>query len=283
MTLDPAAVTKWSGKLLKDLRDAHVYKRMTNQNYEGEIKMASMVKILQASRPATNAYTREGTVTWERIPVGEMQLVIDQRRYFARKVDNLEKHLAMAGGAIIAEEIRGGAWELADDVDDFLRDTMSANTPSANQLTERTVGLGGGLANAYELLVDLSKVLDKANIPQTGRHVAITPDYAGFLTKDPRWSSFNTADAQRTIRGQPIGRVEFMDVHISNNAEVSGSTYTIQAAWDQATTYAEQLSKMETFEKFEDSFDQGYRSELVFGGKVLVPQGLAYCKVQFAV
>ena len=281
MTIDPLAVTKWSSKMLKDLRDAHVFSLGTNRNYEGDIKFAAAVKIFMASRPATSAYTREGTVTWERIPVSEQVFTIDQRRYFARKVDNLEKHLALNGGALIAEEIRGGAWELADDVDDFLRDLMSDGTPSANTLTARTIGMGLN-ANAWDTLVDLSKAMDKVNVPQTGRHAFISPDYAGFLVKDPRWVSFNTADARRSIRGTPIGMVEYMDIHISNNLVVSGSTYTIQAAWDQSTTYAEQLNEMEMFERFEDSFDQGYRSELVFGGRVTQPQGLAKVLVQYA-
>ena len=111
----------------------------------------------------------------------------------------------------------------------------------------------------------------------------ICPAYKGFLTKDPRFTSFNTAEAVKNIRGAVIGMVEDMEVHVSNNLVLSGSTYTIQACWKGAATYAEQLSELEMFERFEDSFDQGYRSELVFGGKVTHPQGLANCDVQFAV
>jgi hypothetical protein len=282
MTLDPAAKTIISDKLLMDLRDAHVFKLGTNQNYEDEIRSNAVVKILSAGRPTTQAYTREGTITWERIPVGEQFFVVDQRQYFARKVDNLEKHLAAAGGKIIAEELRGGAWELADDVDDFIRDMMSTATPSTHTLTARTIGLGLN-ASAYDLLVDLSTTLDDYNVPRTGRHVFINPSYKGFLTKDPRWTSFNTAEAQKNIRGAPIGMVEDLEVHVSNNLAVSGTTYTIQAAWDQASTYGEQLEETQMFDRFEDSFDQGYRSELVFGGKVVIPRGLAKCAVQFAV
>src|SRR3990167_2021840 len=203
MTIDALAQTKWSAKLLQDLRDAHVFKLGTNQNYEGEIKYAAALKIHQATRPSTSAYTREGTVTWSRLPVGEQILVSDQRQYFARKVDNLEKHLAINGGALIAEEIRGGAWELADDVDDFIRDAMNSATPSANTLTSRTIGLGLN-ASAFDLLVDLGTVLDKMNVPRTGRHAFINPDYEGFLTKDPRVTSFNTSEARKSIRGTPL-------------------------------------------------------------------------------
>lgn len=283
MALDALAMTKWSAKVLQTLEDAHVFKMGTNQDYEGEVKFNEAVKIFMAPEVTTSSYARDGSITYSRPTPGEQLLVIDQRQYFGLKVDNLEKQLASKGGTSMWEKtIQRGAYQLADDVDDFIRDTMNSGTPSAQTLTSRTIGLGLN-ANAYDLLVDLSKTLSKANVPAAGRHVFINPDFEGFLVKDPRFTSFNTADARKQIRGTAIGRVEFMDVHVSNNLVVSGSTYTIQACWDGAMTYAEQLSDLRYIPVTAGDKDERVDSELVFGGRVVQPVGLANCDVQFAV
>lgn len=282
MALDALAIVKWSAKSLVDLRDAHVYKLMTNQDYADEIRYAAAVKIFMAAHPSTAAYTRDSTtVTYERLTPSEQVFIVDQRKYWGIKVDDLEKHLALGGGRIWEEEIRNGTWELADDVDDFINDLMATATPTDNTLAARTLGLGLN-ANAYDLLVDMSVTLKKNNVPQTMLHVAVPPAFVGLLYKDERFVSFNTERARQLIRGEPVGVVQNLTIHETNNVTVSGTTYTIQAAWEKATTYGEQLNDIQYFEKFEGTFDQGAREELVFGGKVTQPQGLVKCNVQFA-
>ena len=281
MALDALALTKWSARFLTLLEDAHVFKLGTNRNYEGEVQAAAALKVFTDPEVTTTAYARGDTITYSRLTPGEQVLVIDQRQVWAIRVDSLEKLLAR--GSLWERALKRGAWQLADDVDDFIRDAMDSATPTAQTLTARTIGLGMGLANAYELLVDLDKALTKANVPPDGRHVFISPDYEGFLTKDPRFSSFNTAEARKTIRGTAIGMVSNMEVHVSNNLVVSGTTYTIQAAWDGAMTYAEQLSEIRQIPVTAGDKDERADSELVFGGKVLLPMGLANCDVQFAV
>lgn len=282
MALDAAFQTKWSAKMIEDLRDAHVFKMGTNQDYQGDVVENAVLKIFMVPSVTTSSLTIGGTITYTRPTPGEMQLVIDQRQYFALRVDKLEQQLASAGGLTLWEKtIQRGAYELADDVDDFIRDTMQTDTPSANQLTARTIGLGLN-ANAYELLVDLSVTLDNNNVPRMGRHVFIPPAYKGFLTKDPRFTQYNTAEAVKNIRGAPIGMVEDMEVHVSNNIALSSTTYTIQACWEGGFTYGEQLSDLRYIPVTAGDVDERVDSELVFGGKTTVPQSLASCDVQFA-
>lgn len=283
MSLDALAITKWSSKLIADLRDAHVYKLGTNQDYEDEIKYAAAVKIFQAPRFQTAAYTRDSTsVSYVRMSPAEQVFIVDQRQYFGGKVDNLEKLIAMAGGRIWEESIQGGAWELADDVDDYIAAALAAGVASANVMPARTIGLGLN-ANAFDWLVEAKILFQKANIPPNMRHVFAPPEFFGFLAKDSRFTGFNTTDAQTNIRGLQTGKVvQGFTLHETNNAPVSGTTYTVMAVWEKAMTYGEQLAEIQYFEKFEASFDQGVRQELVFGGKVTQPQGIASCAMQFA-
>lgn len=280
MALDALAIAKWSTKFLVLLEDAHVFKLGTNSNYEGEISSNGSVKIFTEPEVTTSSLVRGGTITYNRLTPGEQQMVIDQRQVWGIKQDKLEAKLAI--GNMFERASRRAAWQLADDVDDYLRDLMIAATPSANILTSRVIGLGMGVGNAYELCVDLVKSLRKQNVGMDGLHLFINPDFEGYLTKDPRFTSFNTADARKTIRGTAIGMIEYADVHVSNNLYVSGATYTIQCVWDGATTYAEQLADIRHIPVTAGDKDERMDGELVFGGKVTMPQGLAYCNVEFA-
>lgn len=282
MALDALAITKWSSRILEQLRDAHVAKLGTNQDYEGEIRFADAVKIFTAPRFTTAAYVRDTTsVSYQRMNPAEQLLTIGNRQYFAGKVDNLEKLIAMMGGKIWEEAIEGGAWELADDIDDEIFTTMAAGVAAANVIPGRSLGSGMG-ASAYDLLVDMKVLFAKSNVPPNRRHVFVPPEFSGLLSKDDRFVGFNTPNASTNIRGELIYTgIQSMTLHETNNLPVSGSTVTVIAAWEGATTTAEQLNEIEYFEKFEATFDKGVRQEVVWGSKVTQPQGIITCACNF--
>lgn len=282
MALDPVIMAKQAAKFLNLLSDSHVFKLGTNQDYEGDVAYTNQLEILTEPEVTTTSYTRDGTITYVRPTPGKQYMVVDQRQVFALKEDDLEKKLASTAGTKMWERtMKRGAWQLADDVDDFIRDLMYNGTMSSNILTNRTIGLGMN-ASAYETIVDLVKAVKKQNVPNSELHVFIDPDFEGFLTKDGRFTGHNTAEARKTIRGMAIGQVEFADVHVTNNTYRSGSTYRIQLAWEGSTTYAEQMRDMRHIPVTAGDFDERVDSQLVFGGKVTQPQGLAYVDVQYA-
>lgn len=285
MSLDAMAQVKWSGKLLQAFEDAHVFKMGTNQDYQDEIRASSAVRIFTPARPTTAAYTRDSTtITYQRLTPGEQTFVVDQRQHWGIKVDSLEKHLAMGGGKMWEAEIEGGAFELADDVDDFIRDLMIAGVASANTLNARTLGIGAMVSNAYDLVVECETKFRKGNVPASegSWHFFAPPEFSGLVARDERFTGFNTPDARRTIRGGLESVIRSFKYHETNNAYVSGSTYTIIACSDRGTTYGEQLSDIRFIEKTAGDFDERADAELVFGGKVTRPECIVICNVQFA-
>ena len=283
MALDALAQVKWSAKLLQVFEDAHVYKKGTNQDYDDEISSNAAVRIFTPARPTTSTYTRDSTtISYERLTPGEQIFIVDQRRHWGIKVDSLEKHLAMGGGKMWQEEISGGAFELADDVDDFLRDLMAAGVAADNVLNPRVLGIGAMSSNAYDLIVEMEVKLRKGNVPEGGWHIFCPPEFSGLVARDERFTGFNTPDARRTIRGGLETKIRSFTYHETNNAPVSGSTYTIIACSEKSTTYGEQLSKLRFIEKTAGDFDERADSELVFGGKVTRPEAIVTCAAQFA-
>lgn len=283
MALDPLAMTVWSDKYVQSFNDAHVFKKGTNQNYDDEIKANAAVKIFTPARPTTAAYTRDSTtITYQRLTPGEQVFIVDQRQHWGIKVDSLEKHIAQGGGRMWEEEIRGGAWELEDDVDDFLRDLMIAGTATANVLNARTLGTGALVSKAFDLITEFETTLKTRNVPPGGWHLFVPPAFSGLLARDDRFTGFNTSDARRTIRGGIETVIRGFEYHETNNDYVSGSSHTIIACTDQATTYGEQLSELRHIPVTAGDYDERCDSELVFGGKVIRPEGICTCVVQFA-
>ena len=282
MALDALAMTVWSDKFQLDSKDAHVYKKGTNQNYEDEIRHNGAVKIFTPARPSTASYARDGSITYQRLTPGEQVFYADQRQVFGIKVDNLEKHIAKGGGKMWEAELQGGAWELEDDVDDFLRDLMVNGAAAANVMDPRTLGTGLMVANAYDLVTQAETLARNNKWTPGGWHMFVPPEFSGLIARDSRFAGFNTDNARTTIRGALESQIRSFQYHETTNGSISGSTHTIVFCTAEATTYGEVLSELRHIPVTAGDKDERADSELVFGGKVTRPEGVITVAVQFA-
>ena len=283
MSMDALAATIWSDKFLKAFLDSHLFKQGTNQDYEGDIVYNEAVKIFTPAHPTSSAYTRDSTtIAYQRLTPGEQVFVPDQRSHFGIKVDSLEKHVAKAGGAMWEAELEAGAWELMDDVDDYIRDLMIAGAAAANVLNARTLGIGAMVSNAYDLVVEMEVKLRNQKVPPGGWHLFVPPEFSGLIARDDRFTGFNTPAARTTIRGGLETQIRGFTYHETTNSSVSGSNYTVIATSSKGTTFGEQLSELRFIEKTAGDFDERADSEVVFGGKVTRPEAIVTCVVQFA-
>lgn len=288
MALDNMALAKASAKLIDDYKSDLAFVPMCNRDFEGDVKFNGSVKIYQAGQPTPATFTRDSTtIAYERLNPGEQIMTVTRRSYFGLKADDLEAQLAFAKGALWQRTIRNGAYALAKEVDTYISGTIMTNAvPTANVLAARSLGLGMA-GNALDLLFDLAATLRQNDVPMVDCHVCVPPKFLGLLKKDERFSGYNTPAAAGIIRGSTvIAVIDNLQVHVSTNSPVSGTgtaaIYTIIAGSTDATTYAEQLSKMENLPRQAGDFDDRVRSQLVYDAKVIVPQALAKCAVTFA-
>lgn len=295
MSIDAFIPTYWHKKLMDNLNDAHVFAKCCTTEYEGEIKAAGdTVKVFTVARPTVSAYTKNSTtITYETLNIAETPITVDTTRHFAFKVDDVDKVQTLPG--VMDEATREVSWAMADDSDAAIAAAISAGVAISapdNRIqsgTDLTVGQGAGDYDAYELLVDLSIMLDKTNTPKAGRWVVVPPDFVGNLLKDARFSSFGTASNLETAKrgNNSLSSLVFdlvgMDIMISNNVTVSGSTYTIVAGYKGAVAYVEQIpvGQPEAI-RLEGSFADGLRGLLLYGIKVLRPSNLASVDVIFS-
>ena len=90
----------WSAKILVALRKKAVAAGLVNRDYEGEIKrMGDSVKITSINDVTIGSYTAHNDITWEDIDDATRSLLIDQAKYFAFELDDIERAQAVNGGA----------------------------------------------------------------------------------------------------------------------------------------------------------------------------------------
>jgi N4-gp56 family major capsid protein len=270
----------WTAKLLVALRKAHVAGALVNRDYEGEIKrQGDTVKITSINDVTIGTYTAHNDITVEDIDDATRSLVIDQARYFAVELDDIEKaQHVKGGGSPLAQAVNNAAYQLADISDAFLLDAINdAAEGTGNDLG--TVAIHGTNEDAlYDSIVDLGVALDEANVPEMGRFVVVSPDLHGRLRKLDRFVATGDEVAAQTRTRGFIGEVAGLPVYKSNNLPaVTDATATgglAIAGYSGATTFAEQIVSVEAA-RMEKRFADMVKGLHVYGAKVVRPTALA--------
>lgn len=257
----------WAARLLEHLDKAHVYAALVNRDYEGEIKNAGDTVHINTIGDITVGTYTGANITYEALATTKQDLVIDQSKYFAFKVDDVEKAQALPG--LIEAATQRAAYAMNDNTDKYLAGILKAG---ATAVGSGSVELTAN--NIYTTLVAMKVALDKQNVPTEGRWVVIDPTAHGLLLQDQRFVSFGTdVTNERLVNGR-VGRAVGMDIYVSNNVPESDGVYSLIAGVPMACTYAEQLIETEAL-RSEGSFKDLVRGLHVYGAKVTFAKALA--------
>lgn len=275
----------WSAQLLVALRKALVYAGpgMVNRDYEGDIQQAGdTVRITSVSDPTIGTYTPNSTsITPEELTDAQRTLVVDQAKYFAFYVDDVDKR--QAKGDVMPEAMRRAAYKLADTVDQYVAGLYTgANTANIVNTTgaPAELNLTSGPANFYDdVLIPLRTKLAKANVPSEGRFVVVSPEIYGFLLKDDRFIKVNESGTSEGLRNGQVGRAAGFDIMESNNVPVpTGTVHAVIAGTSMAISFAEQVNKTEAYRP-EAKFADAVKGLHLYGAKLVRPEALAVAYV----
>jgi hypothetical protein len=265
----------WSSLLLVALRKTLVYSVFTNRDYEGEIAEAGdTVRITSLGRPTIGTYTPGVTkITPEQVADSQRTLVIDQAKFFAVSIDDVDKR--QAKGGIMEQLKQEGAFGFADVVDQYIA-SFYTSIQAANQLGSIVVNSATTPTDAYDkVLVPLKVKLDKANVANPGRSIVITPEVHGCLLRDNRFVKVNEAGTTTGLRDGLVGRASGFDILLSNNApNTTAQEFAVIAGNNRAITFGEQINKVEAYRP-QDSFSDAVKGLVLFGGKNVRPDSLA--------
>jgi len=265
----------WSAQLLSSLKKSLVFAGpgVVNSNYEGEIQQSGdTVRIVSISRPTVATYTKNSTtITPETLTDAQRSLLIDQSKYFAFEVDDIDMRQAKDGGALMSEAADEAAYALADVADLYVAGLYTA-ADTDNEIGTTSITTA---ALALQYLVELKVKLDNKNVPTQGRYVIVPPWYHGLLLQNTAFTSAADAGTTDALRNGAMGRAFGFDVLVSNNVtNTVGDDWLVSAGYPGAITYAEQINKVEPYRP-ENAFSDALKGLHLYGAKLVRPSGIA--------
>lgn len=263
----------WESMLLVSLKKSLVYGAddVANRRYEGRISDAGdTVTINSVSRPTIGTYVPNSTtITAEKLTTAQRKLVVDQAKYFAFEVDDVDAR--QAAGDVLPEGLAEAAYGLRDVADQYIA-ALHTGVQSANAIG--TVAVTSA-ALAYTQINKLRTKLNEANVPYEGRWVIIPPWYEELLLEDDRFVRADAAGTTDGLRNGIVGRALGFSIRVSNNAPlVTGDDYAVMAGYPGAISFAEQINKVEAYRP-EDSFSDAVKGLHLYGAKLVRPDGIA--------
>jgi hypothetical protein len=268
----------WAAELKVALETVQVFASplVVNRNYEGDINgPGDTVHITSLADPTIRDYTAHTDITIDDIDDAEETLTVDQAKYFAFEVDDLEKRWTLAGGIAISESARRAAYKLRSVVD--TRIATQATADAGTKITETTISKP---EEAYELLVQLYVELDEGDVPEGGRFVVVNPAFYGQLLLDNRFVGAgvqNNGVLANGLVGQAAGFTVVKSNNLADGAG-AGAGKSIVAGNNNAITYAEALTEIEAG-RMEKRFADLAKGLLVYGSEVVRPEQLAVADV----
>ena len=283
MAVDTFIPEVWSADLLVALRGAQIFGQagVINRNYEGDIgQHGDTVHIGSLSRPTVSTYTKNSTaIDPQTLTTTDQTLLIDQSKYFAFEVDDVDKRQARDGGRLLNQAADEAAFGVADVVDLFLAGLMTTN--AGNVLT---AGDAATPDAAYKIVLALKVKLDKAKVPTVGRFLIVSSEFHALLLQDSRFIDASQYGDSSAIRNGEVGRILGFNVMVSLNipAGTAGTPPEVSnfvvAGHGMATTFAEQISKVEAYRP-QSSFSDAIKGLHLYGAKVVRPEALAVMDV----
>lgn len=262
----------WSKKLNQMLEKNCVMMQCVNKNWEGEIsQQGDTVKIITPADVTVSTLTNDN-ITYTSLAPKSQDLVIDQKKFFAFKIDDVAK---VQSNMDIMEAHLVNAKKAIEEVQDSYLLAMHTDVTESNTVGSESSPITLDKSTIYEHFVKLSLALKNSDAVHTGVRpwVVINPNIESYLLQSPEFiKAYNVAD--ETLRDGAIGRIAGMDVLVSTNLTDIDNKYYVLAGTNDAITFASQLAKIESL-RDKDSFSDLVRGLYLYGAKTVQPKALA--------
>jgi hypothetical protein len=254
--------TIWDTQILRVLEDNLIAKKICNRKHEGQIKQAGdTVKFQGLSDPTINTYA--GTVSYEELKDSGLVMQIDQQKYFAFKVDDIDK--AQTNIDEKGSQATRAAYKLRETADTFIM----------NKYADANISVSGTIttANVLSKVGEVCQKLAEVNVSENDTFMVIPPWMR--LKLQLAGIKFSINEGLKGTGGMAWTNELGFDMYVTNQVVNLGSAATPQsqiiAGAYNSIMYADQIINTQYFDKLEDSFDCAVRGLHVYGAKVIRP------------
>lgn len=270
MALDNFKPILWNDGVMQAYDKALVFGALANREYEGQISgLGSSVKVSQIGDLTLNTYS--GSVTYEELSDAARTLYIDQPKYAAFKIDDVDN--AQTNPKLFAEATRKLGLALAGGPDVYISGLYTqAGVTSGLGTTGSPISITS--ANVITYLSLINKLFDENNVPM-GNRVMVVPPW--FVQKLVLAKITKDTDNSAVLTGGYVGNLMGIDFYMSNNVTKSGTTWYAAMAFERGETIAmaSQLDGGVEAMRLESAFGTGVRGLMLYGAKVMRPESLA--------
>jgi len=251
----------WSKKINAKYYPNSVLDEIVNRNWEGDIKgQGSKVMIRKRPTITVGDYSVDGTINYQDLTDEKVELTIDQAKYFAFKVDDVDQ--AQADIKILNECSQDAARQSATVVDQAVLGSIYSSATSALSSTAILK------TTVLDWIIDAMVKLDEYNAPTEGRFVVIPPWISGMVMKSDLKDASLAGDPTSIMRNGRLGMIGNATLYVSNNISDNGTTWQCMAGHKDATAFASQITKVEDV-RLQNTFGDAIRGLNVYGFKVV--------------
>ncbi|EDX65298.1 conserved hypothetical protein (plasmid) [Bacillus cereus NVH0597-99] len=255
--------TIWEARLMANFHKRSIADLITTKpaKIEGN-------KIIFNRVGAVNVKDYSGSVEWDDTNPSKVEINMDQKKYFAFKVDDVDA--VQAAGDLIDPHTQEAGSVLQETVDTFVlglytgahKDNVIGTDSAAIELSPK---------NAYDYIVDLNTTLNMKKVPKTDRFTIINSQVLGLLSKDDRFTKQPVILENGVVEGQVINGSQIV---VSEEIHNTSGKYKILALHKSGIGHGKQLNETEA-QRLQNSFADGIRGLMVYGAGVLRSESLA--------
>lgn len=229
-----------------------------------------------------NDYKPGQTLSYETPESANVELNIDKGKYFAFKLDKVDKIQSDIDLMDNWASDGGEQMKIAVDTDvlgNIYADVHAENKGATAGRKSGDINLGTAgtpvtltKTNILDYIVDLGTVLDEQTVPETGRWLVLPAWACGMIKKSDLKDASLSGDGSSIMRNGRIGMVDRFTIYMSNNIDISvdgsDNVFNIIAGHKAGLTFAAQMTDMETLPN-PNSFGQLVRGLNVYGYEVI--------------
>lgn len=237
----------WEARLLAKFHERSITDLITTAPTKVE---GNKVIFNKVSDVAINKYT--GTVNFEDLTTPKVELSLDNKNYWAFKVDDVDA--VQSAGELIDPHVEEAGYGLQEATDKFV---LTEALKTSNTVAK------GGSDKAYDLIVKGNTALNKKKVPKAERFAVINSEVLEELNLDARFTANYTILENGIIEGANINGTQLVF-----SEELNEGAFAIVVLHKSAIGYAKQLEETEAM-RLQNSFADGIRGLQVDGVKTL--------------
>jgi hypothetical protein len=264
--------TVWSQTILRERERQCVAAKLCWKDFEGEVTYGNRVKINGVGRPTVSAYVKNSTtITPENLGDQSTFLDVNQQKYFAFEIDDIDKR--QAKGNLMAEQMKEAAAAMAEDADNFIYGLYgeAGNTLQVTNVISTSV---------LSTITRGMKALWQNNVPATEEvYLEASPS---LLEKIILAKIVFGEPNDKTLDNGYQGRLPLMGLKLygSNGIYNDGTYDYCFLRTKKAIAYVDQIDKTEAYRP-ESSFSDAVKGLHVYGAKVVRPKELVVLKLTY--